>query len=302
MRPMRSATRVSAGDVVEAHVVLSVAGDGQLLLERDAGRGRVDDRDDDVVVVARQHEQLVGSARERDVALGAGEPCRPSTRVLMPRSVKPLPGSSHATDRTVSPVAIAGSRLSCAEPVEDSGGEHTRDEVRARDDRPAELFVDDRRVEDRHPAAAAVLGDREAVQAELAERRPQGRRVADRVVLQLAYDVDAAVPLARSSYRLAQQLLLRGEVKIHRVSIPRPGGARGCRRELSVRRRAPCRSCRGDRRRAAATSRPTQPQPSSSTSVLVTVPVMVIVSPGKTESPMRNAEPAEPRRADRSSR
>ena len=54
-----------------------------------------------------------------------------------------------------------------------AGAHHRAHEVRRRRQRPPELLVDDHAVEHRHLAAAVLLGQRHAEQAELAELRPR---------------------------------------------------------------------------------------------------------------------------------
>ena len=59
-------------------------------------------------------------------------------------------------------------------------------------ERAPELRVDDHRVEHRHAAAAVLLGQRHAEQAELGELLPELVGVADRVVLHRSDHVEPA--------------------------------------------------------------------------------------------------------------
>ena len=61
---------------------------------------------------------------------------------------------------------------------------------------------------------AVLVGQQQADEVELAQLRPQRRRIADGVVLHLADHVERAVPRQHVAHRLAQQLLLLVEFKI----------------------------------------------------------------------------------------
>src|SRR4051794_18958883 len=66
-----------------------------------------------------------------------------------------------------------------------------------------------------------LLRQGQAQQPELRERRPKRGGVADRVVLQLAREIEAAVPCAGATHRVTQEFLLGREVHVHgRCSSP----------------------------------------------------------------------------------
>ena len=80
--------------------------------------------------------------------------------------------------------------------------------MRRRRQRASELLVHDDAVEQRHLAAAVLLGQQHAEEAELAELRPERVGVAERVVLHRAHDVEPAVARADTGDGVAQHLLL----------------------------------------------------------------------------------------------
>ena len=207
---------------VEVDAVLRVGRDRHQLGERDAGGLRVDEEQRRSLGGPGEHEQPVGGLGERDVALHPVEPPavtvggRGQLHTLRPEAARRLEPRGR-DDRIAGrdprqPLGPLGVR---PRPREHAPAHHRAHEVRRWRQRAPELGVDDDRVEHGHAAAAVLLGQRHAEQAEVGELLPELVGVPDRVVLHLAHDVEAAVPGAHPGNGLAEHLLLGREVEIH---------------------------------------------------------------------------------------
>ena len=156
-----------------------------------------------------EHEQSVGGRRERHVALGPGEAppvavglgaqlhalgAEPASRLEPRRRDDRLAGGESGQPLGSAPRPCRRARVTPPLITELT-------KCGRRRERPAELVVDDHRVEHRHPRAAVLLGQRQPEQAQLAELEPELLRVADGVVLQLAHDVEAGVARAHARRR-----------------------------------------------------------------------------------------------------
>jgi len=252
-----------ARGAVEGDVVLGVRRQRERLLQRHARRVGRDEEQPDALTGAGQHEQRVGRLGEHDVALAARQ-----------RPRRPRPGRLEADALLAEPAVGLEPRrrhdgLTRGQPGQPrvllrvrAGSQqrrrrqHHRGEVRRRRQRTTELVVHDGRVEDRHLRPAVLLRQVQAQDPRLAQRGPELVGVPDRVVLELAHDLQPGVALAQAAHRVAQELLLFVEVEIHvgsslRGSSARRAGPRGCRRVWSPRRCGRRRSCRPGRRRTA---------------------------------------------------
>src|SRR4051794_28006865 len=138
-----------------------------------------------------------------------------------------------------------------------------------------------------------LLRQRQTQQPELGEPRPERGGVAHGVVLELAGEIEPAVPRAGTAYRVTQQLLLGGEVHVHErcSSAQRCSGCQDSPRRVqglsSGAVGMATRAVHVVARRSSACivpSRGTPPQPASSTATTGTGPRGGMVSPGDTEA------------------
>jgi hypothetical protein len=180
---------------VELHLVLRVGRERQLLRERHAGGGRVDEEQVDVVgAVARpgEDDDVRRRARVRHVPLRPveDEPVAlrtgPELHALRREPVARLePGRSEdllAGDDARQPRLLL---LRAPGPDEHPGAQHRGDEVRRRHQAAPELLVHDRAFDEAHLRAAVLGGQQQPDEVELGELLPEVGGEPGRVVLEL---------------------------------------------------------------------------------------------------------------------